>query len=296
MKIIENRYKFIAVPVTIMLIGILCMIYNGVTGNGFLNFDVDFKGGTSIQLDLGKEFNNDDVAKIVTDITGQEAPQVQKVVGTTQVLIKTTSLDAAKRTALIKKLTETYGVTSESANVSDVSATVSNEMQTTALLAVGVSCLAMLVYISFRFRNVIYGGSAILALLNDALVVLAAYAIFRIPVDYSFIAALLTVIGFSINSTIVIFDRMRENKKIHNRIADNELVNSSVTQTLRRSIFTTTTTLIALLCLYIFGVSSIRNFTLPIIIGIVCGLYSSVFVSGSLWYTLKNMGKKEARV
>ncbi len=292
-NIIAKRKAYFTVSIAIIGIGIAAMAFFAFNGNGMFNYDVDFVGGTSIQIDIGKEFSNSDIISVINEVAGQQSPQVQKVLGSNKVTIKMKSVDQETRMALVAKLLEKYELT-ESAllNVSDVSATISSEMQSSALLALLVACLAMLVYVSLRFRDIAMGASAIFALVHDALVVLAAYALLRIQMNYAFIAAILTIVGYSINSTIVIFDRIRENRVSLKRVTQEELIDKSVSQTLRRSLYTSLTTLLTLIFLYVLGVPSIKVFTLPIIIGIVCGTYSSVFLAGSFWFSLSK--KKES--
>lgn len=285
MNIVQNRKKFFAVSILVILVGIAAMIINGSAGKGILNFDIEFTGGLSMDINIGKEFDNNDIAKIIKDATGQSSPQIQKVVGTNNVAIKMQSVTGEQRTAIVDGLKDKYGITNDGVlNIADVSGTVSGEMQKMALLAVFVSCIAMLIYISIRFKDYRAGGSAIIALIHDVTVLIAFYAIFRIPVNNSFIAAVLTVLGYSINSTIVIFDRVRENKNKFRKHDTIELINKSISQTLSRSINTTLTTLFTIGAIYIFGVQSIKEFALPLIVGIISGAYSSIFLSGSIWY------------
>ncbi len=294
MKIIDNRMKYFYISAAIIGLGIIFMIVNAVMGKGPFNYDVDFIGGTSIQMDIGKDFNNTDIIATINEVTGQTSPQVQKVLGSNKVSIKMKSVDQETRMSLVNKLIENYGLNQDAVlEVSDVSATISSEMQSKALLALLVACIAMLIYVSFRFKDLSMGASAILALVHDALVVLSAYSILRIQMNYAFIAAILTIVGYSINSTIVIFDRVRENRALLKRATRMELIDKSVNQTLRRSVYTSLTTLLTLLFLYVLGVPSIKVFTLPIIIGIVCGTYSSVFLAGSFWYIFTQRPVKE---
>lgn len=285
MDIIKNRKKFFAVSLIIICIGIVTMIINSVSGKGALNYDVEFTGGTSMDIDIGGDFRNSDISDIIKDVTGQSAPQVQRVTGTNEVSIKMQSIDSETRTALIEALNQKY-TDMEVHDVSDVGGTISGEMQRAALLAILVSCGAMLVYISIRFKDFRAGASAIFALVHDVLVVLAFYAVLRIPVNNSFIAAILTVLGYSINATIVIFDRIRENKSNFRVNETADKINKSVTQTLARSVNTSLTTLFTIGTIYIFGVQSIKEFALPLIIGIISGAYSSIFLAGAVWYML----------
>ena len=285
MDIINKRKKFFAVSLIIICIGIVTMIINSVSGKGALNYDVEFTGGTSMDIDIGGDFRNSDISDIIKDVTGQSVPQVQRVTGTNEVSIKMQSIDSETRTALIEALNQKY-TDMEVHDVSDVGGTISGEMQRAALLAILVSCGAMLVYISIRFKDFRAGASAIFALVHDVLVVLAFYAVLRIPVNNSFIAAILTVLGYSINATIVIFDRIRENKSNFRVNETADKINKSVTQTLARSVNTSLTTLFTIGTIYILGVQSIKEFALPLIIGIISGAYSSIFLAGAVWYML----------
>lgn len=285
MNIISNRKKFFAVSVLVILIGIAAMVMNGSKGNGIFNFDVDFTGGTSMQFDFGKEINNDELADVITEVTGQRSPQIQKILGTTEIAVKMQSIDSEMRLKVMEEIKKAFDVTDDALlSSSDISATVSGEMQKAAVIAVLVSCIAMLIYISIRFKDVRFGASAIIALLHDVCIVIAFYAILRIPVNNSFIAALLTVLGYSINATIVIFDRVRENRHNYKRNQMAEMVDKSINQTLARSVNTSLTTLFTIGAIYILGVASVKEFALPIIIGIISGTYSSVFLAGSVWY------------
>ncbi|MCI8703579.1 MAG: protein translocase subunit SecF [Anaerotignum sp.] len=284
MKIIENRKIFFAVSVVLICIGLAAMALNANAGRGALNWDVEFTGGTSMELDMGGAFENDTLEDIVREVTGQTSPQIQQVIGTNSVGIKLQSIDSEMRVALMDAVTKTYP-DAELTEANDISGTVSGEMQQAAIKATLIACVAMLLYISLRFRDFRAGGSAIIALIHDVLIVLSAYALLRIPVNQSFIAVLLTILGYSVNSTIVIFDRIRENKSAFQTGHAAEKINKSVSQTLARSINTSLTTLFTIGAIYILGVQSIKEFSLPLIVGIVAGAYSSICISGSVWYT-----------
>ena len=293
-SIVKNRMKFIAVSVIIIVCGIAAMAYNGAKGNGIFNFDIEFTGGTAITVDMGKEFDNDELAAICADVTGQKNPQIQKILGTNEASIKLQSIDGDTRTKLSKAIVDKFSLTDDSIlSVQDISATVSGEMQKMAFIALLVSCAAMLIYITIRFKDFKTGLSSIFALLHDVLIMLSFYAIFRVPVNNAFIASLLTVFGYSINATIVIFDRIRENKGAIRYKTTEELVNLSIKQTLKRSIYTSLTTFLAIAAVYVFGVKSVKEFALPIMVGIISGTYSSVFLSGSFWYMLLGKHRKE---
>lgn len=291
MAIVEKRNIWFSISLTVIIIGLLFMPINVFMGNGALNYDVEFVGGTQLLLSIGQEFNNDDIANTVKEVTSQTTPQIQRILGEQQVNIKLKSIDDETRNNLINKLKENYPNV-EALEVSNVSSTISGEMQRTAILAVTIACLAMLAYITFRFKNLQSGLSAILALLHDVLIVIGVYAVLRIPINTSFIAAMLTIVGYSINNTIVIFDRIRENRKAYKRNDLERLINNSVKQTITRSLFTSITTLFTIASIYILGVQSIKDFALPIIVGIIAGTYSSIFISTSLWYVMNTQAKK----
>ena len=285
MQIVQNRKKFFLLSLLVICIGFGFMIANAKAGKGALNWDVEFTGGTSMELDMKQEYDTEELTKLISETTGQSSPQLQEVLGTNSVEIKLQSLDSAERTALLEAITAKYP-DAEMTEINDISGTVSGEMQRTAIKATLIAVVAMLIYISIRFRDLRAGGSAIIALIQDVLVVLAAYCVFRIPVNNTFIAVLLTILGYSVNSTIVIFDRIRENKEYFKPNQTAERINKSISQTLARSINTSLTTLFTVGAIYFLGVPSIQEFALPMMVGIIAGAYSSVCLSGSIWYTL----------
>ena len=238
-----------------------------------------------------------EVTPLVERVTGDKNVQPTKVVGTNQVIIKTKSLNLDEREALNKALVDEFGVDESKITAESISSTISSEMRNDAIMAVIVATICMLLYIWLRFKDIRFASSAVLALVHDVLVVLAFYAIARVSVGNTFIACMLTIVGYSINATIVIFDRIRENMRGKKKKEElKEVVNASITQTLTRSIYTSFTTFVMVAVLYIMGVSSIREFALPLIVGIVCGAYSSVCITGALWYVMKTRGMKENKV
>lgn len=291
MKIIENRKKFFAASLIIILIGFCVMLTNHQAGRGALNWDVEFTGGTAMEIDMGEVYDAEGLAEIIREVTGQSTPQIQQIMGTNAAEIKLQSIDSQMRVTLMNAIWAEYP-SAELEEVNDISGTVSGEMQQAAIKATLIAAAAMLVYISVRFRDFRAGGSAILALVHDVLVVLAAYAVFRIPVNNTFIAVLLTILGYSINSTIVIFDRVRENKDKFTVAQTAEKINKSIGQTLSRSINTSLTTLFTVGAIYVLGVPSIKEFALPMMVGIIAGAYSSICISGSVWYTLLPKAEK----
>ena len=264
-----------------------------------LNYSLEFMGGTSTTVEFNENMSMEQLEKEVNpkveDITKDADVTCVKVVNSNGVTIKTRTLSVDEREALENMLVNDFGVDKSTITSQSISATVSNEMRRDAIVAVIVAAIFMLLYIWFRFKDIRFASSAVLALLHDVLVVLGFYAVSRVTVGTTFIACMLTIVGYSINATIVIFDRIRENLAtgLGKKKDLAEVVNLSITQTLTRSIYTSLTTFIMVFILWIMGVSSIREFALPIMVGIICGAYSSVCVTGPLWYTIKTMtGKK----
>ncbi len=271
--------------------GFALMGVNQSSTGSVLNYSLDFKGGTSTNVtfkeDMTLEEISSQVVPVVESVTKDSGIQTQKVAGTNEVIIKTRTLTVEERQALNNAMIETFGVEEAEITAESISAAVSGEMKRDAVIAVIIATICMLIYIWFRFSNVRFAASAVLALLHDVLVVLAFYAAFKWSVGSTFIACMLTIVGYSINATIVIFDRIRENRKeMGSRVDLAEVVNTSITQTLTRSINTSLTTFIMIFVLFLMGVSSIREFALPLMVGIVCGTYSSVCVTGALWYVM----------
>ncbi|MCD7744206.1 MAG: protein translocase subunit SecD [Lachnospiraceae bacterium] len=289
---VGHRRTFFAISLVLILLGPAFMGINAAMGNGVLNLSLDFKGGTSTTVTFNEEMTLDeleaDVKPIFTEVTGDAEVQFQTVQGSSDVYIKTNVLDLDQREEVSEALQEAYDLDATAITYESISATVSNEMRQDAVVAVIVAALCMLIYITIRFHDVRFAGSAVLALLHDVLVVFACYAIVRIAIGSTFIACMLTIVGYSINATIVIFDRIRENQKVMAGAPLAEIVNESVTQTLTRSIYTSFTTFITIFMLYVIGVATIKEFALPLMVGVVAGAYSSVCVTGSLWYVMKS--------
>lgn len=264
-------------------------------GEGMLNYSLEFTGGTSMTVALNENIDvtgeaGDTLRTLIEEKIQVNDIQLQNVAESNDIIIKTPVLDSEQRATLKDALTEQYGVEETSITEESISAVISDEMKSDATLAVVIAAICILIYIWIRFKDVKVGLSAIIALLHDILIVLTVYAVIRIPVGNTFIACMLTIVGYSINATIVIFDRIRENRSTMK--ADlAEIVNASITQTLNRSINTTITTFITIFVLYLMGVTSIKEFALPLMAGIICGAYSSVCIAGTLWYTLKGKAK-----
>lgn len=275
-------------------------LHKGQTGY-ILNYGMDFTGGTSTNVTFNEDMSLDDISAkvvpIVSKITGDADVQTQKVAGTNEVIIKTKTLDVEQRQQLEDAMVENFGVDAEKITAESISGAVSTEMKKDAVWAVTIATVLMLLYIWFRFKDIRFAASAILALVHDVMVVVTFYSLAKWSVGSTFIACMLTIVGYSINATIVIFDRIRENlalKKAGSKQTLEEIVNLSITQTFTRSINTSLTTFIMVFVLFLLGVSSIREFALPLMVGIVCGTYSSVCVTGALWYVLTTRKQKKA--
>ncbi len=293
----KRRACFIA-SIAVIAAGFIFMGVNGSSGKDPLNYSLEFKGGTATTIDMEKDMSlaeiDSEVKPLVEKATGSSDIQVQKVTGSNEIVIKTQVLDVQQRQAINDAMVEKYGINPEKITAANISSTVSNEMRSDAIVAVIIATICMLLYIWFRFKDVRFATSAVTALVHDVLVVLAFYAIARVSVGNTFIACMLTIVGYSINATIVIFDRIRENLgNVRNKDTLDVVVNESVTQTLRRSIYTSLTTLVSVVVLAILGVTAIREFAMPLLVGIICGAYSSVCITGALWYVMKTkMGTK----
>ena len=300
---IGKKAVFFTISGITIAAGLISMGVHSATEGKALNYGLDFMGGTSTTADFGKDMTiediENDIVPYVEKVTGDSDVQATKVEGTTQVTIKTRTLSLDERQELEDTLAENCDVDASTITSQSISSTISGEMRSDALKAVIVSCIFMLLYIWFRFKDIRFAASAILALVHDVLVVITVYALVRISVGSTFIACVLTIVGYSINDTIVIFDRIRENLalKTGKQTAEElrEVANKSLTQTLSRSINTSITTFIMVVMLYILGVASIRDFSLPLMAGLVCGAYSSICIATELWYVMKvHLGKNKA--
>lgn len=301
---VEKRRIFFIVSLILVLSAPVAMLVHSRMGDNALNYSLEFSGGTATNVTFNEEMDikqiDSEVTPLVEEVTGDKNVQPTKVVGTNQVIIKTRSLTLDERQSLNQALVDEFGVDESLISAESISATVSSEMRRDAIVAVIVATVFMLLYIWFRFKDIRFASSAVLALLHDVLVVLAFYAVARVSVGNTFIACMLTIVGYSINATIVIFDRIRENLHGSKRLENlEEIVNNSITQTLTRSIYTSFTTFVMVAVLYIMGVSSIREFAAPLMVGILCGAYSSVCITGALWLVMKKKfqgGAKTAAV
>ncbi len=297
---VGRKKIFFTISIILILVGPVAMGICHVKDGKALNYSLEFMGGTSTTVPFNEEMTLDDldnkVNPVVQKVTGDANIQMQKVVGSNDVKIKTRELSVAEREELNQLMTDEFGVDASKITAQNISSTISGEMRRDAAVAVIIATACMLIYIWFRFKDIRFASSAVLALVHDVLVVLAFYAVSRISVGNTFIACMLTIVGYSINATIVIFDRIRENLRVSKKEDLAEVVNRSITQTLTRSIYTSLTTFITIFVLFVMGVSAIREFALPIMTGIVCGAYSSVCITGPLWYVMRTkIGAKDKK-
>ena len=293
-----KRRVFFIISIIMCLSGFVGMGINHARGIGAMNYSLDFVGGTSTTVTFDQQYTLDEIDSEMIpdleDITGDPNIQVQTVQDTTQVVFKTQTQDLSEREAFAKYMSDNYGVAEKDIEVRNISGTVSSEMRTDAIVAVVIATICMLIYIWFRFKDIRFATSAVIALVHDVLVVLAFYVIARVSVGNTFIACMLTIVGYSINATVAIFDRIREELKLNKKEDLKELVNRCITQTLTRSIYTNLTTFIMVVALYVLGVSSIKEFAAPLMVGIACGAYTSVCITGALWYVMKIRTDKAA--
>lgn len=289
---LSKKAIFVAISVAMIGSGLISMGMNKVSTGDILNYSLDFKGGTATNIafesDMDIEEIESEVVPVFEEVLRGGGVVPQKVQGTTEVIFKTRTMTLEEREELSTALQDAFGVEESKITTETISSTISGEMKSDAIVAVLVSTVCMLIYVWFRFKDIRFGASSVICLLHDVLVVIAFYALAKVSVGSTFIACALTIVGYSINATIVIFDRIRENiAEMKRKDTLKDVVNLSINQSLGRSIFTSLTTFIMVFVLYILGVTSIREFALPLMIGIICGAYSSVCIAGSLWYTLR---------
>ncbi len=293
---LSKKGIFFGVSLAVIIAGFVVMGVQKTNGNDMLNFSLEFKGGTATTVEFAESMSleeiNDKVVPHIESATGS-AVQIQTVQDSNEVIFKTNNLNIDQREALNTVLAEEFGVAEDMITSETISSVISDEMKSDTIIAVVVAIICMLIYIRIRFSDIRFGFSSVVALMHDVLVVLTFYAVARVSVGNTFVACMLTIVGYSINATIVIFDRVRENMAVMNKSIMSkedylkEVVNTSITQTLSRSIFTSLTTFVMVAALYILGVTSIRDFALPLMVGIICGAYSSVCLAGALWYVLR---------
>ena len=294
---VQKRKMWFAISGVMVASGVIAMIFFSANGKGALNYSMEFVGGTSTTVEFEEEYDlsyiEENVIPKITEVINDTEVQTTMVKDTNEVIFKTKTLDENTRLSLDEMFEEEFGITVKESE--SISATVSNEMRKDAIVAITIATVLMLIYIAFRFSDIRFGASSIIALLHDVLVVLAFYAIARVSVGNNFIACMLTIVGYSINATIVIFDRIRENLKEMTNESMEEIVNKSITQSLSRSIFTSLTTFFMVAALCVFGATNLVEFALPLMVGIICGTFSSICLTGPIWYLLrKYFVKKES--
>lgn len=292
---VGKRWVYFAISLVLILGGFVMMGVNKAQTGNPLNLSLDFVGGTSMTVTFNEQKS---LSELETDVIPEmekiagSAVQPQPVQNSTDVVFKTNALDVTRRDAIEEMLLDKYGVENEQIVMETIGGTISKETTVKTFASVCVAMVCMLIYIAIRFKNISFGAGGVLALLHDVLVVLAFYAAAKVSVGSTFIACMLTLVGYSINATIVVYDRIRENRSQMGSGADlKDVINRSITQTLSRSIFTSLTTFIMVAALYVLGVTAIREFALPLMVGIACGTYSSVFLAGSMYYMMQKNKK-----
>ena len=298
---IKHKVKFFAISGILIVACIVALVVNRASTGKILNYGLDFLGGTTYDIPFSddQKINDDlkkEIEKLFQDQSGSNDVVISEVAGSNELVVKTVELTEEQRKAITSAISSTYSVEEDSIQIQSISAAVSDEMKADAVIAVIIAAICMLLYIWFRFKDIIFAGSAVLALLHDVICVLLVYAVARISVGNTFIACMLTIVGYSINATIVIFDRIRENigsRKNASTEVLADVVNDSITQTLTRSINTSLTTFFMVVMLAILGVDSVRDFAIPLMVGIIIGGYSSICITGTLWYTIKKSESKK---
>ena len=290
---VKNKKYFFIFTAVVLIVGIICIIIKG------FNVDTDFAGGTNIQIRIGKTLvaaDLDNIRSLCESATGETVSSIQKSgANSDEVIIKMKEIDSEKRAQLFDSISAEYNLTEDDLlSVTNVGASMSADLRQAAFMSTIIAVVLMLLYISIRFK-LLSAIAAVICLIHDLLIMLIAYSVFSIPMQSTMIAAFLTILGYSINATIIIFDRMREERKLDRERVLGDIANDSIRATLTRSLNTTLTTLFTIGMIYLFGVDSIRSFALPLIIGIVAGLYSSVCLAGNIWVVLDKLTSKNKK-
>lgn len=292
---VGKRAILLGISGVVIVLGVLVTFLNSKGTfdgrNSYFNLSVEFQGGVSTSVEFDKNYDikefNEKILPEIQKIVGDGDVLANAVDGTNEYVIRTKTLDRKVRDEINAMLVDKFGAIEDKFNESSVSATVSEEMAKDSVVAVSIAVVCMLIYIFIRFRDIRFASSAILCLVHDVLVVILFYAVSWTTVGNTFIACMLTILGYSINASIVVFDRIREKLRASQYKGElKDIVNGAITDTLTRSIYTSLTTFITVAALYILGVTSMREFALPLIVGIIAGGYSSVCIAGSLWYTM----------
>lgn len=288
MNTIKNRKVYFTISLIIIIIGIGMMAFKG------LNFGIEFTGGTIINIDAG-DYIPEGKIKEITDSIDENMTVVYSGDSKEEIIIKSASdISNKELTSFGQELEDEYNIDSKNISSQAVGASIGKETRDKAIVATLIATVLMLAYITIRFEFTL-GILAIVALVHDVLITLSIYAIFRLSVNASFIAAILTIVGYSINDTIVIFDKIRENTRFNSRQNTDEIINKSISSSIRRTIFTTITTITAVVMLFIIGVEDIKILALPLILGMLSGTYSSIFIAPSIWYDIKTYKTRTAK-
>lgn len=284
-NIMKLKKTWFAISGIVIAIGLVLSFINGG-----LNFGIDFTGGTTLQAKIGRSFEVKEVKDII-DKYDKEATITYAGNEKDEVIVRTKlELDDETRSEILSEFNNTLNVTSSNINFESIGPAIGSELKKQALLALVIANIGILIYISIRFEWR-FGLASIFALLHDVIIMTVFYGAMKIPVNSSFIAAILTIVGYSINATIVIFDRIRENMKSVKKVNHEQIVNESISQTLARSINTSLTTLITITTLYVLGVPAIKEFALPLMVGLLSGTYSSIFIASPVWLFLRTTAK-----
>ena len=298
------RFRKVAYSLSALVIvfGFVMLFMNKKNTGYVFNYDLDFRGGSSTTITFDKDMSmaeiDEKVIPLFREATGGNASaQAAKVAGTNEVIVKTRTMTTEERTKLYNSIQDKFSIKEDKIVTENISGAVSREMKVDAVWALAIAIFCMLIYIWVRFRDIKFASASVLALAHDVLVTVTFYAALRWAVGSNFIACILTIVGYSINATIVVFDRIRENIQNGNvkKKGLDYAVNEAISNTLTRSINTSLTTFITVFCLYLFGVSSIRDFSMPLMVGIISGAWSSVCIAGPLWYDFVQFSKKRKK-
>lgn len=282
-KIIENTKIWFTLSLVIIAVGMGFWAFKG------LNYGIDFAGGTVMQVDMKKAVPVDDIRSMAQKYAGDA---VVTTVDVTGIQIRSSKITEDQVTSLKNDIDKKYNIDAATWTNETVGPSIGKELRQNAILSVAIATIAMLIYVALRFE-IKFGVAAVLALVHDVLITISVYSILQVPVNSSFVAAILTIVGYSINDTIVIFDRIRENLRLMRKVSYEELADVSITETMARSINTVLTTLFTITAVYFIGVSSVKELALPLIVGIISGCYSSIFIASPIWVMWKNAEKNK---
>lgn len=295
--IIKNFKIFVIISAILCITGAVSLLALPF-GHSFFNLAIDFAGGTEMEFNMSRQVTQeiqDEVRALFVETTGEDCTVISSGDGQQQVTIRSLSIDSEKRANVITAMQNQFGLTEDDLySNEDVGQTVGNDLKKAAFTSAIVAIVLMLIYITFRFEFT-SGLAAVVCLVHDLLVMLSVYVVLQLPLNQNFIAAALLIFGYSINASIIVFDRVRENQRIERAsVPFDVLAEKAVWQTMGRTVNTTITTLLTVGMIFILGVSSLRQFTIPLIIGILCGAYSSIFLASSCWSFFRKLFRKNA--